>query len=257
MKPPETRKSRTPLIFLIVMLAVFAGWLWYTQSNISTGSSRAGELTRPDEPIAAGQRLDRGVELRHRLEQNNVDNQEHMKAFTDDGWKVVASSSHDPEVVKLNPDLLTDKEHDLRRQLETTRVSEELLGNALEIALQADEHRTRAAAINAIGHSSSSRRNNLLIELVEQLTDERERGQALGFIRPTGIDTAGSQWLIAQLSSDAFPERLKEQIPTKLVLTGLHENGGNEGFIKELLDAVPLQWRDAVMSSLKIHNGSR
>lgn len=138
----------------------------------------------------------------------------------------------------------------LQSQLQSTRVGEALLENAVTIALEADEHLTRAAAINALGHSSAPGRDSALMELFDSLTDRRERSQALVFLLPNGVESRESRWLIDKLSARDVPQSLKQQIPTKLVLSGLHGSRGKEDFVEPLLDAVPHQWRDEIVAVL-------
>lgn len=245
----------------ILILSVVTGWFWHEDRSSSASPATDVALLDPSPSgqspcnVSHGYRTAYTSQLTGESEKRKAANQKHLNAFLADGWEEVASSPHDPRVVGLDPELLADNEPLLRRQLESTRVDEELIENAAIIALEADEHRTRAAAINAIGHSSAPSRDAALMEVFDNLIDERERGQALGFLLPTGIESQGGRWLIEQLAAEDVPLSLKQQIPTKLVLSGLHGSRGKEDFVEPLLDAVPDQWRDAIVASLRMYNG--
>ncbi len=185
------------------------------------------------------------------VEELNADNREHMKAFLDDGWTEVESDTPpEREVVDLDPALLNLRERDLQSQLETTRVSAANLENAGIIAMQASEHRTRAAAINAIGHRKIGEGGEVLIEVFETLTDLSERRQALAYIQSTSLESPESDWLVEQLYEPELPEPLRLQVTNKLVMTGLMEYRGSEDFVPDLLDRLPEESHDDLEASL-------
>ncbi|MBW2713331.1 MAG: hypothetical protein JRC77_06220 [Deltaproteobacteria bacterium] len=197
-------------------------------SDLASEISSVGPESSSEE---SGFRDSQKQQVLEKVEELNADNREHMKAFLDDGWTEVESDTPpEKEVVDLDPALLNLRERDLQSQLETTRVSAANLENAGIIAMQASEHRTRTAAINAIGHRKIGEGGEVLIEIFETVTDLSERRQALAFIQSTSLESQESYWLVDQLYEPEYK--------------------GSEEFVPDLLDRLPEESHDDLEASL-------
>ena len=170
-------------------------------------------------------------ELADRIYELNRENREHLQVFLEDGWVESEPLPYDEAVMNLDVSLLEERELELRQQLETTRVSEGQLTNAVEIALNAKEHRTRLAAIDAIGHRVLDQGGDQLITLFESLENESERSRALGYIRLESIYSPAGTWAIMQSHHSQNSDSIKQEIANKLLITGMMEYNGDEGFV--------------------------
>ncbi|PCI45028.1 MAG: hypothetical protein COB51_09415 [Moraxellaceae bacterium] len=173
-------------------------------------------------------------------------NRQHLQVFLEDGWTVVESEPHDPALMALDPALLAERETELRQQLETTRVSEESIQNAADIALNAQEHRTRMAAIESIGHRRYSEGGEYLMTIFETSSDASERSKALGFVYLDSLNSTEADWAIGQLYNTQVTTDLSKQIANKLLLAGMVENNGDRSFIPSLMERIPEQSQLAI-----------
>ncbi len=168
------------------------------------------------------------------------------------GWEAADSVPPDPGILTLNPELLGSLEPDLRRQLETTPISDELVENARVIVYEASEPRTRAAALDAMGRLDTDRARDALMEIVENHPGGEERGIALDFIRPRGLGDPSARWLVGQFQSDRLEDRQKKQIAFALALAGMMESQGDLSFLSKLGEQIPARWQKEIEKSAGI-----
>lgn len=179
---------------------------------------------------------------------------EEEERFLQDGWSFVKTTPPDAALLALEPALLPTRERDLRRQLETSSLTEDQVDHARLIAARATEARTRRAAIEGLGRVAGERAQTALRGLFDQLPADEDRRLLLGFVRPTSLGDASAAWLLSRLESPDLTDELKKQMTFALALASLAEQPHAEGEgagLSSLLERVPPAWREAVTASYR------
>ena len=180
----------------------------------------------------------------------NAEERKELDRFAAEGWTPVAAPSPDLSLLSLDPRLLAGREKELRKQLETNSLQDDQLDNAMTIATDAEEARTRTAAIQAIGRSNSDRAKELILQLFDDVEDDNDRRLVLGYVRPESLDDPSVNWLISKLEEPHLADDFKKQMTFSLVLAEIAQSGENhERDLPKLLERVPEGWRKQVLDS--------
>jgi len=231
-----------------------------TQPQASTGSSdvqpprplRAAETPSKAAPApqATAEKPATREEVEKLVATKNAEERKELQKFEAEGWTPVAAPSPDLPLLSLDPRLLPTREKELRKQLETNSLQDDQLDNAMVIATDAEEPRTRTAAIQAIGRSNSERAKELVLQLFDEVEDDNDRRLVLGYVRPESLDDPSVNWLISKLGEPHLADDFKKQMTFSLVLAEIAQAGENhEHDLPKLLERVPEAWRQQVLDS--------
>jgi hypothetical protein len=272
----KPRRLLAPVLGVVGAAVLLAGarWLWSVQDG-SGASEQVYELRPPQEaqpqpqarrvpePPPEGSMPPVPPEVRvgapmtreqaaAEAEKRNRQNTEHLERFLADGWELSDAAPPDLGVVALDPGLLPERERDLRVQLETNAIGEAQLENVRDIALAAQEERTRFAAIQALGRSDSERAQELLTDLFDEVSTLVERRMILGFVRPGSLDDPSVDWLIGKLGAPELSFELKKQMTFSLVLAEIAQAQGKHGEeLARLVERVPPEWQQEVVDTYR------
>jgi len=184
------------------------------------------------------------------VDERNAAAREQRERFAADGWTPVAMPPPDQGVLELDPRLLENHETELRKHLETNSLGDGQLENAATIAVEAEEARTRAAAIQALGRSHSPRAQEILRTLFDDVEDDQDRRLVLGFVKPANLSDPSVEWILAKLQAPHLSDEFKKQMTFSLVLAEIAESkGDHRKALPKLLERVPLEWRQQVLST--------
>jgi hypothetical protein len=182
----------------------------------------------------------------------NAQEQAETARFAADGWTPVALPPPDAQVLSLDPSLLLGHETELRHHLETNSIGGQQLENAATIAVEAEEARTRTAAIQALGRSRAPRAQELLRQLFDDVEDDGDRRLVLGYVRPATLTDPAVDWLLGKLTEPHLADEFKKQMSFSLVLAEIAESGENhEKDLPKLLQRVPQEWRQQVQDAYR------
>jgi hypothetical protein len=182
----------------------------------------------------------------------NAEEQAHREGFAAEGWTPVAAPPPEPALLSLDPALLETRERDLRKHLETNAIGDHQIENAATIALEAEEARTRTAAIQAIGRSRSPRAQEVLRELFDDVEEDNERRLVLGYVRPESLTDPAVDWILTKLAEPHLSYEFKKQMSFSLVLAEIAESKENhQKDLPKLLERVPPEWRDQVLETYR------
>jgi hypothetical protein len=212
-------------------------------SEKSVGATKAPAARKPD-PIAVAA-VAAEVERRQREASGE------RKRFEAEGWTLVETEPPDTRVAGLDPDLLSHRERELREQLETGPLRDDLVDRTRVIATRASEERTRIAAIEALGRARTPRAQAELRGIFDELTSERERRAALGVLRPKSLGDETAAWLYERLGAVSLSDDLKKQMTFSLVLAWFLETKGQVEALPALTERAPAAWREALLATYR------
>ena len=223
-------KRSRKMMFVVpasALVAVSAWLLWAGRAPAQPTPFTEAKSSDPEPVGAAAKKVDANKlrEVQAIVSQKNREASADREAFVKDGWEMVSVAPPDHRVVGFDPRLLdSGREHDLQMQLLSTVPSPEQVKNVAEIARRAKEEKTRAAAVDALGHLNAPESTEALLDLLPQMdANDPARSQIASLIHPTALDDPMATRLAAMIDSPTTTDVEKQQIAFTLALLGLRD----------------------------------
>ena len=173
-------------------------------------------------PNAAGP--DRLSAVQKFVAQKNAEARAQKEAFERDGWHLDHAAPPDAKLIALDPSLLATREADLRQQIATTTSSPDQAKNLEQIARNAREEATKAAAIDSLGRMKSDEGQDALLNLLDALPDGSfARREIAPLLRPRDLSDPRAEKLALLLDSRSLNPVERKQIAFTLSLISLRD----------------------------------
>jgi hypothetical protein len=223
-------KRSRKMVFVVPAsaLVALAAWLLVAgRAPAQPAPFTEAKNSDPEPTGAAVQKVDANKlrEVRAIVAQKNREASADREAFVKDGWEMVSVAPPDHRVVGYDPKLIdAGREHDLQMQLLSTVPSPDQARSVAEIARRAKEEKTRASAVDALGHLNAPEATQALFDLLPQMdANDPARSQIAALLHPTALDDPMAIKVAMLLDSSSITDLEKQQIAFTLALIGLRD----------------------------------
>lgn len=192
-------------------------------------------------------RVRRRVAVSKIVNQRNQESAQQIRAFEEDGWKMVVVPPPDPQITGLDPAVLGTRENEIQVQLSSNSYAGPLLEKVREIALKTQSEKTRYLAIDSLGRSPDVHSQELLIQVYQNpAIQSDDRKQILGYMRPSRSDDSVADFLVAQIADPRVPESMKRQAAFPLIAMSMTKPGSASQATpdEDVLRRIPSGWRE-------------
>ena len=159
----------------------------------------------------------------------NLSEEEHQRAIAalenslqSEGWQESTGTPPDIDVLGLNPRLLgTDREAELQLQIHTNSFEGEDLEKLAHIARSAQDAKTRAIAIEALGRSTDPNASEMLIGLYNAFPESENRVRVLTQVSASDLNDSSTTFLKTVVNSENASADEKSIAVGTLTITAL------------------------------------